>query len=252
MRKVKIHRTNVCQMVFLLALAAQAIDRGAFGPFRRSLNSTGYGYRIEKDPTGKSPSGEIEVFEVRPGDSGKDEYYDDAQNDRERSELSEIGKDQAAGSEHWYCWYIYFPENYRNIYPVKVTLGQFHQKDSHPAWMFENADGGYWLYEQISGRTGKTYPLIDEAGLRGKWHQIELHIRWSEKDDGFFTAWINGEPKVEYRGQTMSAERVYFKYGLYRAFVSRYRPSPGTEGVPAQTVYYTGVKRGPDRQSVQP
>ena len=239
----------------LAPCAAQ--DRGTFGEFRRSLNTTSYGYRLIKDVTGKAPTRNIEAFEVRPGDAGKDDWYDDTKNDdtkndRERSELSQVKKDQKHGDTQWYGWYLYFPANYPNIFPVKVTLGQFHQQSARPAWMFENADGGYWLYNQVSGKTKEKYPLIDENNLRGKWHKIEIHAHWSKDSDGFLKVWTNGTLKVDYHGITMSAERIYFKYGLYRSFLSRYAQAGKAGQVPAQTVYYAAVKRGNSKAAIQP
>ncbi len=246
-------RAIVFSLLFALCLApCSAMDRGTFGEFRRSLNTTTYGYRLIKDFTGKAPAKEIEAFEVHPGDAGKDAWYDDTKNDRERSELSQIQKDQKPGDTLWYGWYLYLPQNYQNIFPVKVTLGQFHQESARPAWMFENADGGYWIYNQVSRKTKEKYPLIDESSLRGKWHKIEVQAHWSKDSDGFFKVWVNGALKVDYKGATMSAERVYFKYGLYRSFLSRYAKAGKLGQVPAQTAYYACVKRGNSRAAIQP
>jgi len=238
--------------VLITSIPLFSIDRGTFGEFRRSLNNTSYGYQVIGDPTGTAPLKEVEVFEVRPGDSGKDQYYDDSKNDRERSELSEVTKDQFPGNEFWYGFYLFFPENYPNVYPAKVSLGQFHQKDTNPAWMFENEDGGYWLFEQIKGKIGHKYKLLDDIDLRGKWHKIEMHIKWSKKKDGFFDLWVDQEQKVQYAGQTMSGRRVYFKYGIYRSYISRYIKKFGTKSIPPQIVYYCCIKRGNSRIDIQP
>jgi hypothetical protein len=243
---------DVVVVFFILCIPLYSLDRGSFGDFRRSLNSTSYGYQIIQDPTGKAPCKDVEVFEVRPGDSGKDQYYDDSKNDRERSELSEISKDQFPGNEYWYGFYLYLPEDFPNVYPVKVSLGQFHQKDTNPAWMFENENGGYWLFEQISGRIRHKYKLIDEEGLRGKWHKIEMHIKWSKKKDGFFTLWLDELKMVDYKGQTMSGKRVYFKYGVYRTYISKYYKEKSIKDVPAQKAYYCCIKRGSTRDEIQP
>jgi hypothetical protein len=245
-------RRTLLVLLVIVCIELFPIDRGSFGEFRRSLNNTSYGYKIIDDPTGKAPLKEVEVFEVRPGDSGKDQYYDDTQNDRERSEVSEVSKDQLPGNEFWYGYYIFIPEDYPNVYPVKVALGQFHQEDTNPAWMFENEDGGYWLFEQIYGEIGHKYKLINDTDLRGKWHKLEMHIRWSKNNDGFFNLWIDQEQKVQYSGQTMSGKRAYFKYGIYRSYISRYFKKYETKNVPTQKVYYCCVKRGNSKLDIQP
>lgn len=229
-----------------------ALDRGHFGPFKRSLNTTQHGYVQLKDPTQSAPTKTVEVFEVHPGDCARNRGWDDCANDRERSELSEADKDNFPGDVYWYGWSIYFPLEYINVYPTKVALGQFHQKKSHPVWMFQNSSGGYHLDDQVQGRTRKYYPLINGSELRGRWHKIEVHAHWTQNTDGFFKVWVNGKRKVNYKGSTMSAERVYFKYGLYRTFISRYKNANQVASVPAQKVYFSNVKRGKTREELAP
>jgi hypothetical protein len=243
----------VCCIGLVATLGACAtIDQGSFGPFQRSLNVKSYGYSIAEDQTKTSSVNLIEIFEVRPGDCASEGGWSDCANDRERSELSEQNKSTCPGDEYWYGWYIYFQDDYRNIYPTKVALGQFHQDKSHPIWMFQNADGGYHLDDQVMGHTRKYYKLIDETELRGKWHRIEVCVRWAKDETGFFRVWVNGEQKVDYTGKTMDAEKVYFKYGLYRSFLSRYKNQYQTDVVPVQKVYFANVKRAKSREGLAP
>jgi hypothetical protein len=232
-----------------------AVNRGIFGKAIRSLNNKPHGYVVVDDPTGTAPTKRVEGFEVRPGDCYWNQGWNDCKKDRERSELTENNsKPNRHGSEYWYGWSIYFPENYINIYPTKTALGQFHQRNSHPIWMFDNASfvGGYQLTQTINdyGR-GTTHPLISEEDLRGKWHKIEVHAKWSrDRESGIFQVWVNGELKVDYKGKTMSAKEVYFKYGIYRSFMSNYKSKFKTDKVPAQTVYYSNVKKGYARENL--
>ena len=243
----------ICLTIFACSTAFfTSIDRGNFGPFMRSLNIKIHGYQIVPDPTGSAPTDMIEVFEVRPGDCSANWGWNDCKNDRERSELSEINKSTHSNSEYWYGWYIYFPEDYLNVSPTKVALGQFHQKDSHVVWMFQNTYGGYDLDNQVKGYTKEYYPLINEDELRGHWHRIEVWIRWAKDDSGFLRVWVNGEQKVDYQGQTMDASSVYFRYGLYRSFLSRYKNIYGVDKVPAQIVYFSNVKRSKSRNGLAP
>ena len=226
-------------------------DYGDFGPFMRSLNNTSYGYQVIPDITDSASTKLIEKFEVRPGDCYWNKGWNDCKKDRERSELSEQKKTTPVGSEAWYGWSIYFPADYPNVFPTKVALGQFHQAYSHPVWMFQNGPGGYHLDDHISG-TKKQYSLISEADLRGRWHTIEVYARWEKDNSGAFQVWVNGEQKVDYRGPTMDADIVYFKYGVYRSFLSRYKKAQKVNALPPQTVYYSNVKRGKNRASLQP
>ncbi len=241
-------------LIVVLGLSAcQTVDRGSFGPFIRSLSNTPHGYAVIEDPTGSAPTELVERFEVRPGDCGSD----DCANDAERSELKEQYIFSTLGTTRWYGWSLYVPEDYVNIFPTKVALGQFHQSNSHVVWMFQNSSGGYHLDDQVYGSTRRYYELIDENDLRGKWHRIEVHAKWSRKDDGFFKVWVNGEPKVDYSGQTMTATITFFKYGLYRSFmsryknVSRYRNAKGSNQVPGQMVFISQIKNAKGAKEVE-
>lgn len=218
----------------------------------RSLSTAPHGYAVLPDVTNAAPTRMIEKFEVRAGDCGSNAGWNDCETDRERSELSEKHKNTGPGVERWYGWYIYFPTDYQNVFPTKVALGQFHQYRSHVIWMFQNHEGGYHLDNHVTGRGKKYRKLIDETELRGRWHRLEVHVRWSTDDgNGFLNVWVNGDRKVSYVGRTMTASTVYFKYGLYRSFVSRYQNHFAEPDVPTQTVYYAGVKAGKTRQSIR-
>ena len=234
-----------------------AVNRGIFGKAKRSLNKAPHGYTVVSDPTTNAPTKLVEVFEVRSGDCYGNpgvNGWNDCEHDRERSELTENNsKPNRHGSEYWYGWSIYFPEDYINIYPTKTALGQFHQRSSHPIWMFDNASssGGYMLEETVSDYARTRHKLISEEDLRGKWQKIEVHAKWSrDSDTGVFQVWVNGELKVDYKGKTMSAKEVYFKYGVYRSYMVNYKAENKTSEVPAQTVYFSNVKKGHTRENL--
>lgn len=236
----------------VLSCAVAAADRGDFGPFERSLNATPRGYAVVADPTGSAPVPKVERFEVRPGDCGANSGWNDCTSDRERSELSEHGDRNPEGATWWYGWSFYIPTDFPNVFPTKVALGQFHEEKSHVVWMFQNHRDGYHLDDQVEGHTRRYYELIPDAELRGRWHRIEVQARWSRGSDGFFRVWVDGEQKVDHNGQTMTAERVYFKYGLYRSFLSRYKKVAGANSVPTQIVYFANVRRAESRAGLLP
>lgn len=246
------HKLIALLIFLVVSSACSGIDRGNFGPFKRSLNTKSYGYSVMKDPTKTAPAKMIEVFEVRPGDCSSNSGWSDCKNDRERSELSEENKSNFPGNMYWYGWYIYFPEDYPKVFPTKTALGQFHQHKSHPVWMFQHSDGGYYLDDQVHGSTRKYYKLIDESDLRGNWHKIEVQVMWAKNKKGYFRVWVNGVQKVDYSGQTMDAQKVYFKYGVYRSFLSRYKNRFNATQVPTQKVYFTNVRRSKTRDGLQP
>ena len=191
-------------------------------------------------------------FEVRPGDCGSNSAgHSDCTTDRERHELVQIGRTQKEGDDWWYGWSIYVPEEYPNVFPAKVALAQFHQ---HPQviWMFRNGDGGYHVNRQNDlGRGYGFDPILSDAELRGRWNDILVHVQWTHKDTGSFRVWVNGKPAYDYTGPTMGKNTtVYFKFGIYRALVSKYKQRYGVTALPKQVVYFDEVRRGRTRAEV--
>lgn len=217
------------------------INKGDFGEFIRSLNHTPYGYQISQDITNTAPSPLIEIFEVRDSDCTQNSTWNDCTSDRERSELSQKHKSTKEHSRYSYSWYFYLPNDFINIYPTKTTLGQFHQVGAKPAWMFQVTDKGLILENHLQKPNPK-FTLIKKENLLGKWHRIECDILW-DKQNGFSKLWVNDKLIIDYKGSTMSADIIYFKYGLYRAFLSRYKKAKKVNNIPTQKVYYSNIKR---------
>lgn len=175
-----------------------------------------------------------ERFEVRPGDCGASDRggWDDCERDRERTELLETGESDE-GSEYWYRWSIYVPKGHVNIWPAKLHYGQFFQAPCkrRPAFMFAEVDGGYWfrVHKHVAGYKELTR-LLEAEEFIGKWNDIVVHARWTQKEDGFLKVFVNGELKTEHVGNTLTSNGGQFgndctamklKYGVYRSFVSR-------------------------------
>ena len=224
-------------------------DRGWFDPMVRSLNNKSYGYQIVKDVTGSAPTKLIERFELRPGDCSANRVWDDCATDRERSELSQIDRDIFIGSTEWYGWYIFVPKEHKVISPP-VYMGQFNQwpATSRPAWMFITNAGGYYLDPHLSNQ--KYSKLIDKTDLLGKWNKIEINAKWSKYWDGFFRVYVNGKLSVNFKGKTAGVAKLFFKYGIYRTHVSSHTANYDTKAL-TQIVYFTKVKRGSSRASIQ-
>ncbi len=250
------HPYALLALVFALSLGlagqARAQDTLGFDSFVRSLNTEPYGYLILPDPTESAPSSVVERFEVRPGDCGAEAGgWDDCATDRERSELSEKGTRAPAGSEYWYGFSLQAPADFPDISPTKTTLGQFHQENSHVVFLFNVVNGSYVLDDQRTGRTAKLYPLIPASELRDRWHRILVQARWSADSDGFLKVYVNGVLKVSLVGNTAPAgTKVYLKYGVYRAFVSRYKNVYGVPP-PTQIAHYTRLRKGRTRADVE-
>ena len=179
-------------------------------------------------------------FEVKPGDCGYNNGWDDCKNDRERHELS--GNRHGDGG-YWYSWSIYLPKDSKNIYPTKLAMGQFHQSKGHVVWMFQNGNGGYLVDNQVYGYTTRRDKILNQKEMLGKWNDILVNAYWTDKKEGFFRVWVNGKLSYKYSGPTKSkGKKVYQKFGIYRSYMSRYKMAKKVDLVPEQVVYFDEVR----------
>ena len=222
---------------------------GFTSSFKRNLNSTSHGYNIVKDPTGSAPTIDVEKFEVRAGDCSQDSVWSDCKNYRERSEIySVVGR--FIGNEEKYTWYMYMPQDWKDIVPASNLHGQFFQTNKSSTIGF-----GQPLISVMLSNRGlqienflkyKRSSIYDIDKIRGKWTKIIFHVKWaSEIDgssaDGFYKVYVNDELLYEYSGNTVSSygvDEMRFIYGIYRFDLNKLNEKP-----PTQIMYYTNIKR---------
>ncbi len=185
-------------------------------------------------------SGETSIrFHVRPGDCSAGKHgWDDCANDRERAELKQAGY-QYHGETWRYRFDIFVPGGHRVIWPAKLAFAQFHQEGARPAIMLQNHKGGLWLDVHDGEGTVELLPLIPNDEFAGRWHEVALQVHWSRNDDGFVRAFIGGRPVARFDGPTMSAQKVYFKFGVYRSHLNRNAKAKEV----SHTVYFDTVTR---------
>jgi hypothetical protein len=182
----------------------------------------------------------VERFELRTGDCTSVPPYNDCSLGAERAERAQARRpnEPVSGSE-WYRWNIFFPEDFVNTYPAKTRHGQFVDHGSQDsAWALEiGSTGVLWLGAQFVEES-LYFSLIDENELRGKWHQIIVHVVWSS-NEGEIDVWTNGQKKVSYKGPTCIRCRVFFSYGVHRINVSNFQKKFPGSALPVQIVFYT-------------
>ena len=181
-------------------------------------------------------------FEVRAGDG----WGWDARNDRERVELLICCINKGTT---WNAWSIYYPNDFKVIFPAKAMMAQFHNDgDLPPGFTFENQSdrftkdgGGYWIeVDEYIGGNNIPKKLLDKSEVLGKWTDVLVNAKWTnKKNDGFFKIWINGKLVFDYKGMTQQnkSERIEYHIGIYRSFLSR---SPGPD--PTQIVFYDEIR----------
>ncbi len=184
-------------------------DVGSGNSYTKSLGSgfKKHGVKIVKKQDGfPVREGEKSVrFEVRFGDCGKDKppgKWNDCKEDRQRHELQ--GKDFKG--KKWVAFSIYLPEDFKNIDPVKLAMGQFHQKGGSPTLMFQFNRYGYYVDRQLSNMTQQMVKLLDVEDMIGKWNDILIHGNFTKKESGFYKVWVNNELKYKYSGATTSGK----------------------------------------------
>jgi len=219
-----------------------------------------HNYRIILDPTGTSPFKKIESFSPRSGDCGNNKHWGgksggvtDCNTDRLRLEVTgskRLSKKlvKKKPRERWYGYYFYIPNNFPKDKYLQPYLNQFYGYN-------KGSRGGY--SPQISASIFKnkfqvfgSY-IIDEKNLKGKWHKIEYHIKWSINNDGFVKVYHNNELKVNNTEfTTMMYDYVEFKYGTYnhKDFGYIY---PENYQFPGHTIYFSGMSVSKKRDGLQ-
>jgi hypothetical protein len=95
-------------------------------------------------------------------------------------------------------------------------------------WSLEpKAGGGTILKYVASKKGGRKSALWQTDFTTGKWHQLAMHIRWSEDPEkGHVRLWLDGVLSFDEKVKTKGPERVYFcQPGIFR---SPHRPSVDT------------------------
>lgn len=226
----------------------------------RSLNDTPHGYQLVEGPV---RAGRVsQRFEVRPGDCGRSDGWDDCKNNRERSEVS-IQKKILPGSARWIGYSIYLPEDFYSSPRVKTSIGQIHQRGgpggtagglpSFPPLLQIDAKGDRVdaCLHILSGPRDnirdicRILPLTSVSSMRGSWTDVLIHL--DTRDDGFLEVYLNGKLIAQSHGFIrFRPQEYYVKYGLYRSFVSRHGGP-----MPTQVAIFDEVRLGKDRASVE-
>ena len=93
--------------------------------------------------------------------------------------------------------------------------------------------------------------IIDKENLRGKWHKIEYHIKWSIKDDGFIKIYHNEKLKGNRDNiVTMYKDYMFIKYGIYNAR-DNMTVYPSNYEFPDQTLYFAGYSVSSKRENLK-
>lgn len=248
-------------LVFLCSLIPETVVAQRL-PVERSLqkNQTEHGYAKIRGLTrlGKR----AQRFEVRPGDCGWDSGWSDCDNDRERSELY-VKRDWRHGTDQWIAFSIYLPPDFKTSSRVRTTVGQVKMKGgpsgfaggfpSEPGvFQMEMLGNRYFLRVHVlSGPFNNVrndiadYQLASISELRGKWTDFAVRLN-TQGSPGTLEVFKNGKQvAVHPYNQSYKPKSYYFKYGIYRSFVSRH-----SGPMPTQVVFIDEVRMGKTYEKV--
>lgn len=249
---------SLVAVLFAFLTSGEAVGQGSLATGFSSafgLHSANVPYAVQR---ARLPDGTlVERFELRSGDC--DRSSPDCNNDRERVEFHERGRLQRVGEEVWLGWSIMLPNEFpRQGRRMNVKLGQFHQLGgSGPELLFELDDSSYIVNmrdpsirdEDPMHPVGefRRATLTSRNSMLGRWVRVVVNARWSRSQDGFVRVWLNGQLRFSYDGPTTNDDDdIYFRYGVYRSFVSRCHGS-----CPTLVAYYRDVRRGSTHASVE-
>ena len=213
-----------------------------------------------REASGARAGNAYQRFELRDGDCfpDKDGGWNDCETDRERFEFSSRPSQNPSGKQ-CYAYSIKLDKSFQTVHPTNTDLGQIHQKGGP-----KGRAGGFKSFPpliQIGAKRNKLvfgwheltgdrdnikdiknqYELAKISQIRGSWTDIAFCLDFkNERMD----VWVNGEKKVELLRSPINfkPKSIYFKYGIYRSFVSRYKTFRGT--IPTQIVYFDEIRRG--------
>ena len=67
----------------------------------------------------------------------------------------------------------------------------------------------------------------------------------------FFKVSVNNKLAYDYKGQTKSkGVKTYYKFGIYRSWISKYKSYHKGKEVPTQVVYFDEVRAGKTKEKV--
>jgi len=125
----------------------------------------------------------------------------------------------AEGSDTYMSFYLYMAEAPRdrdNFFYWEGTPPP--RYNNVMTWWVEPKDGGT-VIKYGTGNLGRNGTEWEAAFALGKWHQLAMHIHWSEDPEkGNTRLWFDGALVLDKKLKTKGAESVYFcQPGIHRS-----------------------------------
>lgn len=190
-------------------------------------------------------------FELKPGDCGGGDGYDDCSTGRSRSEIREdwVNPSTVLGKTITYTESVYIPTQ-NNFKPTKdglLVLSQVH---------WDGGDGTvgsltYLVMEQNNNLLIRTHKDFTWVGLHDytitntpydKWINIRYEVKVSNKSDGYIKVYVNDNLLfIENRPTVSNPTKcsIQMKLGIYNTFINNNLPTQYYD----QVLYVDGVSK---------
>jgi hypothetical protein len=146
------------------------------------------------------------------------------------------------GQDEWWAVSVLFPEGYERTTGLGEVVN-FHQEGSGGPPNFNvvaEPDGlrldGYYGDLENPGE----YKVELGRIRRNTWYDFVYHVKWTSKDGGFFTAWLNGRKVLDHHGPTL-----YPGLSCYLKLANYHSPSRGPS-----TIVFDRLIRGTSAEAV--
>ena len=218
-----------------------------------------HNFKYIKDKNKARAGKYFQRFELRDGDCFGDDSWTDCDTDRERVEFSTRPR-QAPKRKQCYGYSLMLSNDFIDTQPTNTSLGQVHQHGgptgtagglaSFPPLIQIDARYGHLFFNwhELSGSAtnvideSRYYRLKPLKDMKEVWTDISFCLDFKNKR---MDVWVDGIKKVEILKSPIffKPKSIYFKHGIYRSFISRYKQRNNGK-MPTQIVFYDEIRRG--------
>ena len=241
-------------------------SKSGFTHHTNYMDHNDYNFQYIKDKTKARAGKYFQRFELRDGDCFGDDNWSDCENNRERVEFS-AEPQQRPVKKQCYGYSLMLSKEFIDTHPTNTSLGQIHQKGGPtgtaeglasfpPLIQIDAFLGGLHLnWHVLSGSKtnvidrGYHYELKRLRNMKEVWTDISFCLDFENKR---MDVWIDGVQKVKILKSPINfvPEEIYFKHGIYRSFISKYKERKKKNKMPTQVVFYDEIRRGASIEEV--
>ena len=241
-------------------------SKSGFTHHTNYMDHNDYNFQYIKDETKARAGKYFQRFELRDGDCFGDDNWNDCENNRERVEFS-AEPQQRPVKKQCYGYSLMLSKEFIDTHPTNTSLGQIHQKGGPtgtaeglasfpPLIQIDAFLGGLHLnWHVLSGSKtnvidrGYHYELKRLRNMKEVWTDISFCLDFENKR---MDVWIDGVQKVKILKSPINFvhEEIYFKHGIYRSFISKYKERKKKNKMPTQVVFYDEIRRGASIEEV--